>query len=225
MPAAEPVFADDARFLAETHRPGDQVRPAQPVPDRRPATGTRTTAATPTRRSSTSWTTWPRSWPARPRALVEAGIDIVQIDDPALTYFCDRDLMAGAGSHDERLRRDWDADRQFPQAVAAINRVADGLRAEVHLHCCHSVYKRRSDVTRRLQADPAAAGRRQGGPREPGVRLPRDRGRERPGAAAGPPGRRDGGGRRPRRARAVGRGDRGAGDAGGRCSCRPAGSP
>jgi 5-methyltetrahydropteroyltriglutamate--homocysteine methyltransferase len=80
-------------------------------------------------------------------ALVDAGIDVVQIDDPALTYFCDRALLAGEGSHDERLRRAWDPDRQVPQAVAAINRVTDGLRAEVHLHCCHSVYKRRSDVT------------------------------------------------------------------------------
>ena len=83
------------------------------------------------------------------RALVEAGIDIVQLDDPALTYFCDRRLTDGAGAdiHDERLRRTWDVDRQFPEALAAINRVAEGLRAEVHLHCCHSVYKRRSDVT------------------------------------------------------------------------------
>ncbi|HJZ59252.1 MAG TPA: cobalamin-independent methionine synthase II family protein [Gemmataceae bacterium] len=80
-------------------------------------------------------------------ALVDAGIDIVQVDDPALTYFCDRGLLAGTGSHDERLRRAWDPDRQVPQAVAAINRVTDGLRAEVHLHCCHSVYRRRSDVT------------------------------------------------------------------------------
>src|SRR6516162_741017 len=71
---------------------------------------------------------------------------MVQLDDPALTYFCDRQLMAGAPSHDERLRRDWDADRQFPQALAAINRVAEGLRAEVHLHCCHSVSRRKSDV-------------------------------------------------------------------------------
>lgn len=80
------------------------------------------------------------------QALVAAGIDIVQIDDPALTYFCDRALMAGSGTHDERLRREWDVDRQFPEAVTAINRVAEGLAAEVHLHCCHSVYKRRSDV-------------------------------------------------------------------------------
>jgi 5-methyltetrahydropteroyltriglutamate--homocysteine methyltransferase len=79
-------------------------------------------------------------------ALVEAGIDIVQIDDPALTYFCDRSLMAGETSHDERLRRDWNAEKQIPEAIGAINRVIEGLRAEVHLHCCHSVYRRRSDV-------------------------------------------------------------------------------
>jgi 5-methyltetrahydropteroyltriglutamate--homocysteine methyltransferase len=83
------------------------------------------------------------------QALVAAGIDIVQLDDPALTYFCDRRLTEGAAAdiHDERLRRDWDVDRQFSAALAAINRVAEGLQAEVHLHCCHSVYKRRSDVT------------------------------------------------------------------------------
>src|SRR5262249_44753748 len=85
------------------------------------------------------------------RALVQAGIDIVQLDDPALTYFCDRQLTAGGDSHDERLRRDWNIDRQFPQAVTAINRVVDGLQAEVHLHCCHSVYKRQSDVTGNYQ--------------------------------------------------------------------------
>ncbi len=81
------------------------------------------------------------------QALAAAGIDIVQLDDPALTYFCDRKLMAGEGSHDQRLRRNWDTERQFPLAVAAINRIVQGLNAEVHLHCCHSVYKRRSDVT------------------------------------------------------------------------------
>jgi 5-methyltetrahydropteroyltriglutamate--homocysteine methyltransferase len=80
------------------------------------------------------------------RAIADAGIDIVQIDDPALTYFCDRELMTGQGSHDERLRRDWDIDLQFPRAIDAINRVATAMKAEVHLHCCHSVYKRRSDV-------------------------------------------------------------------------------
>src|SRR5262249_24895389 len=53
----------------------------------------------------------------------------------------------GEDTHDERLRREWNADRQFPGALAAINRITEGLKAEVHLHCCHSVYKRRSDVT------------------------------------------------------------------------------
>jgi len=82
------------------------------------------------------------------RALCDAGVDIVQLDDPALTYFCDRRLTAGASDiHDERLRREWNIDRQLPQAIAAINQVAEGLKCEVHLHCCHSVYKRQSDVT------------------------------------------------------------------------------
>lgn len=79
-------------------------------------------------------------------ALVDAGIDIVQLDDPALTYFCDRTLMTGGDTHDERLRRDWDVERQLPEAIAAINHIACGLKAEVHVHCCHSVYKRQSDV-------------------------------------------------------------------------------
>ncbi|MGA2256426.1 MAG: cobalamin-independent methionine synthase II family protein [Thermoguttaceae bacterium] len=84
---------------------------------------------------------------AEARALSDTGVDIIQIDDPALTYFCDRRLTAGSTDiHDERLRREWDIDKQFPQALAAINRITAGLRAEVHLHCCHSVYKRQSDV-------------------------------------------------------------------------------
>ena len=81
------------------------------------------------------------------QALAAAGIDIIQLDDPALTYFCDRKLMAGEGSHDQRLRRNWDVEKQFPLAVAAINRIVEGVMAEIHLHCCHSVYKRRSDVS------------------------------------------------------------------------------
>lgn len=81
------------------------------------------------------------------RALAAQGIDIIQIDDPALTYFCDRELMASGQTHDDRLKREWNVDRQMPRAIACLNRIADGLEAEVHLHCCHSVYKRRSDVT------------------------------------------------------------------------------
>ncbi len=81
------------------------------------------------------------------RAMVEAGIDIIQLDDPALTYFCDRKLMETGETHDNRLKRNWDVDRQLPEAVAAYNRITEGLKAEIHLHCCHSVYKRKSDVT------------------------------------------------------------------------------
>src|SRR5262249_8545295 len=81
------------------------------------------------------------------KALVAAGVAIVQLDDPALTYFCDEHLMKGDTSHDERLRREWNPDKQIPQAVNAINRVTTGLKTEVHVHCCHSVYKRHSDVT------------------------------------------------------------------------------
>ena len=80
------------------------------------------------------------------QALVDAGIDIIQLDDPALTYFCDSRLMDSGDTHDDRLRREWNIDKQFPEAVNAINGIVDGLKAEIHLHCCHSVYKRQSDV-------------------------------------------------------------------------------
>ena len=84
---------------------------------------------------------------AEAKALVGAGIDIVQLDDPALTYFCDRRLMEQGETHDARLRRAWDPDRQVAEAVGYINAIFEGLPAETHLHCCHSVYKRQSDVT------------------------------------------------------------------------------
>ena len=80
------------------------------------------------------------------QALVQTGVDIIQLDDPALTYFCDRRLTGEGRTHDDRLRREWDIERQAPEAIASINRIASGLPVEVQLHCCHSVYKRRSDV-------------------------------------------------------------------------------
>jgi 5-methyltetrahydropteroyltriglutamate--homocysteine methyltransferase len=145
MSATEPVFAADARFLAtHTNRVTKFALPSPFLIAVRYWHADHSRDAYPTFEHFLEHLAEVLAREAA--ALVEAGIDIVQLDDPALTYFCDRDLMAGAGSHDQRLRRDWDIDRQFPQAVAAINRVADGLRAEVHLHCCHSVYKRRSDV-------------------------------------------------------------------------------
>jgi 5-methyltetrahydropteroyltriglutamate--homocysteine methyltransferase len=81
------------------------------------------------------------------KALEKAGVDIIQIDDPALTYFCDRHLMDMGETHDDRLRRTWDPEKQIPDAVSHINAIAEGLQTEVQLHCCHSVYKRKSDVT------------------------------------------------------------------------------
>ena len=145
MAAPEPVFAEDARFLTQhTERVTKFALPSPFLIAVRYWHEDYSRDAYPTFEHFLEHLAEILAREAT--ALVEAGIDIVQIDDPALTYFCDRELMAGAGSHDERLRRAWDIDRQFPQAIAAINRVAAGLRAEVHLHCCHSVYKRMSDV-------------------------------------------------------------------------------
>ena len=73
-------------------------------------------------------------------------MDIIQLDDPALTYLCDRRLTGEGRTHDDRLRREWNIERQLPEAIAAINQIVTALPVEVHLHCCHSVYKRQSDV-------------------------------------------------------------------------------
>jgi 5-methyltetrahydropteroyltriglutamate--homocysteine methyltransferase len=144
MAANEPVFAEDARFLvAHTDGVTKFALPSPFLIAVRYWHEDYSTDAYPTFQHFLGHLAEVLAREAR--ALVEAGIDIVQLDDPALTYFCDRRLMAGE-THDDRLRRAWDTDRQFPEAVAAVNRVAEGLRAEVHLHCCHSVYRRRSDV-------------------------------------------------------------------------------
>jgi len=144
MRAGEPVFAEDARFLAaHTDRVTKFALPSPFLIAVRYWHEDYSKDAYPTFQHFLEHLAEVLAREAR--ALVEAGIDIVQLDDPALTYFCDERLMAGQ-THDDRLRRAWDVGRQFPEAVAAINRVAEGLAAEVHLHCCHSVYRRRSDV-------------------------------------------------------------------------------
>ena len=144
MRAGEPVFAEDARFLAaHTDRVTKFALPSPFLIAVRYWHEDYSKEAYPTVQHFLEHLAEVLAREAR--ALVEAGIDIVQLDDPALTYFCDERLMAGQ-THDDRLRRAWDVGRQFPEAVAAINRVAEGLAAEVHLHCCHSVYRRRSDV-------------------------------------------------------------------------------
>jgi 5-methyltetrahydropteroyltriglutamate--homocysteine methyltransferase len=146
MEATEPVFGEDARFLcASTDRVTKFALPSPFLIAVRYWHEDHSRAAYPTLAHFLEHLGEILAREAR--AIVEAGIDIVQLDDPALTYFCDRQLMAGADIHDERLRREWNIHRQFPEALSAINRVVEGLRAEVHLHCCHSVYKRRSDVS------------------------------------------------------------------------------
>ncbi len=146
MSAAEPVFAADAHFLAQnTDRLTKFALPSPFLIAVRYWHEDHSSGAYPTLRHFIDHLADLLAREAQ--AIVAAGIDIVQIDDPALTYFCDRQLVSGNSNHDERLRRAWDIDRQFPEALSAINRVVDGLQAEVHLHCCHSVYKRRSDVT------------------------------------------------------------------------------
>jgi 5-methyltetrahydropteroyltriglutamate--homocysteine methyltransferase len=80
------------------------------------------------------------------KALEQSGIDIIQLDDPAMTYFCDKKMLSGV-THDDRLRQTWEPDRQMPEAVECINMIVEGLKVEVQLHCCHSVYKRMSDVS------------------------------------------------------------------------------
>jgi 5-methyltetrahydropteroyltriglutamate--homocysteine methyltransferase len=150
MVAAEPVFAEDARFLVEHADRSRCTKFALPSPFLiavRYWHEDYSRDAYPTLRQFLEHLAEILAREAQ--ALVEAGIDIVQIDDPALTYFCDPRLTSHDDIHeihDERLRREWNADRQFPEALAAINTVAENLRADVHLHCCHSVYKRRSDV-------------------------------------------------------------------------------
>jgi 5-methyltetrahydropteroyltriglutamate--homocysteine methyltransferase len=149
LEACEPVFARDARFLAaNTERVAKFALPSPFLIAVRYWHEEHSRDAYPTPEHFLEHLAQVLRREAE--ALVDAGIDIVQLDDPALTYFCDARLMAG-DTHDERLKRTWDVERQFPQALAAINHIAAGLGAEVHLHCCHSVYKRRSDVTGNYQ--------------------------------------------------------------------------
>jgi 5-methyltetrahydropteroyltriglutamate--homocysteine methyltransferase len=146
MPETEPVFAEDARFLVEnTDRLTKFALPSPFLIAVRYWHKDHSSDAYPTMQHFLEHLSEILAREAQ--ALVDAGIDIVQIDDPALTYFCDRRLTGNGEIHDERLRRPWDINREFPEALAAINRVVEGLRAEVHLHCCHSVYRRHSDVT------------------------------------------------------------------------------
>jgi len=146
MNATEPVFAADARFLVQhTDRVTKFALPSPFLIGIRYWHEDFSKAAYPTVQHLMEHLTEILAREAQ--ALQRAGIDIIQLDDPALTYFCDRKLTSCGDTHDDRLRQKWDADEQFPHAVDCINGIFSGLQAEVHLHCCHSVYKRGSDVT------------------------------------------------------------------------------
>ena len=141
----EPVFAEDARFLAaHTDRVTKFALPSPFLIAIRYWHEDYSRQAYPTYEHLMVHLA--RILAREAKAIASAGIDIIQIDDPALTYFCDRKLMQGETTHDERLRRNWNPEREIPAALRAINSVTEGLKTEVHLHCCHSVYKRQSDV-------------------------------------------------------------------------------
>ena len=145
MKEAGPVFARDAEFLVRhTDRCTKFALPSPFLVGIRMWHPDFSTDAYPTREHFMEHLT--QLLKAEARSLADAGIDIIQLDDPALTYFCDRRLMSSGDTHDERLRQEWEIDRQMPEAIALINEILDGLPAEAHLHCCHSVYKRQSDV-------------------------------------------------------------------------------
>lgn len=146
MTDGDPLFADDARFLvAHANRRTKFALPSPFLIAIRNWHADYSRDAYPTQQHFLDHLAEILAREAR--AVVDAGVDILQIDDPALTYFCDRQLTSGGYTHDERLRREWNIDTQFPEAIAAINRVIEGLSAEIHLHCCHSVCKRQSDVS------------------------------------------------------------------------------
>ena len=146
MQGGEPLFVEDAEFLVEhTERCTKYALPAPFLIAIRKWHEDYSTDAYPTMEHYIEHVT--ELLAVEASALAQTGIDIIQLDDPALTYLCDRQLTGESETHDDRLRREWDIERQVPAALGAVNQIAVGLPVEVHLHCCHSVYKRQSDVT------------------------------------------------------------------------------
>jgi 5-methyltetrahydropteroyltriglutamate--homocysteine methyltransferase len=146
MRGGQPLFVDDAAFLVKnTDRCTKYALPSPFLIAIRKWHEDFSTDAYPTMEHYMEHLT--QLLAAEALALVQCGVDIIQLDDPALTYFCDRQLTGEGHTHDDRLKRQWDIERQAPAAIACINQIASELPVEVHLHCCHSVYKRQSDVT------------------------------------------------------------------------------
>ena len=114
---------------------------------------------------------------AEARGLVEVGIDIVQIDDPALTYFCDRQLTGrrlettttGCGATGTSTGN-------FPEALGGHQprcRGAAGGGASALLPQRLQTAERRRG---RLQTDSAAAREAKSRSRQSGVRVSQDTG-------------------------------------------------
>jgi 5-methyltetrahydropteroyltriglutamate--homocysteine methyltransferase len=145
MEYADPVFVKDAEFLvAHTDRCTKFALPSPFLIAVRKWHEDYSTGAYPTTEHYMEHLTEMLTREAQ--ALAQTGVDIIQLDDPALTYFCDRSLTSEGSTHDDRLKREWDIDRQVPGVIAAINQIAGAIPVEVHLHCCHSVSMRQSDV-------------------------------------------------------------------------------
>lgn len=141
---SEPIFYRDAQFLVKhTSRVPKFALPSPYIIMRRYWSPARSTAAYPTRESFISHLSEILHLEAL--AVVKAGAEVVQLDDPLVTYFCDPDyasrkkVLADTGVFG-------DMEDELKLAITHINRVFEGVKARRQLHCCHAVYKRRSDV-------------------------------------------------------------------------------
>jgi len=141
---SEPIFYRDARFLVKhTTRVPKFALPSPYIIMRRYWSPTKSTRAYPTRESFIEHLSEILHHEAR--ALVKAGVSVIQLDDPLLTYFCDPDYASG-----RKVFADTGVfgrvEDELALAIQHINRVFENVRVRRQLHCCHAVYKRQSDV-------------------------------------------------------------------------------
>jgi 5-methyltetrahydropteroyltriglutamate--homocysteine methyltransferase len=141
---SDPIFYRDAQFLArQTDRVPKFALPSPYIIMRRYWSPTRSIGAYPTRESFIEHLSEILHHEAL--AVVKAGAQVLQLDDPLVTYFCDPDyasrkrVLADTGEFGK-------VDDELRLAVTHINRVFEGVKARRQLHCCHAVYKRGSDV-------------------------------------------------------------------------------
>jgi 5-methyltetrahydropteroyltriglutamate--homocysteine methyltransferase len=141
---SEPIFYRDAQFLAKhTRRVPKFALPSPYIIMRRYWSPKKSTRAYPTRESFIEHLSEILNHEAK--AVVKAGAQVVQLDDPLMTYFCDPDYASG-----KRVLADTGVfgkiEDELKLAITHINRVFEGVRGRRQLHCCHAVYKRQSDV-------------------------------------------------------------------------------